>query len=54
MREKFGYASDEEAEEMLKKDELEKFKFICDKCDFASKSEAGLKVHESKKHRGNL
>ena len=58
MREKFGYDSDEEAEknwqEILKKDELEKFKFICDKCEFARKSEAGLKIHESKKDRGNL
>ena len=58
MREKFGYDSDEEAEknwqEILKKDELEKLKFTCDKCEFASKSEAGLKIHDSKKHRGNL
>ena len=57
MKEKFGYDSDEEAEknwqEILKKDELERNKFSCDKCAFASKSEAGLKIHETKKHRGN-
>jgi hypothetical protein len=57
-REKFGYDSDEEAEknwqEVLKRDELEKSKFTCDKCEFGSKSEAGLNIHKSKKHRENL
>ena len=44
MKEKFGYDLDEVAEknwqEILKKDELERNKFSCDKCVFASKSEA--------------
>ena len=42
MRERFGYDSDEDAEqhyqELLKKDQMEKAKFSCDKCGFTSKS----------------
>ena len=55
MKEKFGYDSDEEAEknwqEILKKRDLERNKISCDKCEFTSKTEAGLKIHESKKHK---
>ena len=56
MKDKFGYDSDEEAErnwqEHLEKEKLEKDKFSCCQCIFISKTEAGLKIHESKKHRG--
>ena len=58
MRDRFGYDSDEDAEEhyqeLLKKDLLEKLKYSCDKCVFASESKVGLKVHGTKKHRGQL
>ena len=50
MKDKFGYDSDEEAE----KNWQEKEEFSCDKCVFVSKSEAGVKIHESKKHKGNV
>ena len=56
MRNKFGYDSGEDAEEhwqeLLKKDQLEQEQYSCDKCDFATKTEAGLKIHGTKKHRG--
>ena len=56
MRNKFGYDSDEDAEEhyqeLLKKDQLEKENNSWDKCVFASKTEAGLKIHSTKKHGG--
>ena len=55
MKDKFEYDSDEEAErnwqEYLERDRLEKEKLSCGKCDFVSKTEAGLKVHETKKHK---
>ena len=58
MKDKFGYDSDEEAEknwqEILAKEQREKEEFSCDKCVFVSKSEAGVKIHESKKHKGNV
>ena len=54
MRDKFGYDYDEDAEnhyqELLKKDQMEKENFSFDKCVFSSKSEAGLKIHGTKKH----
>ena len=28
--------------------------FSCDKCVCVSKSKAGVKIHESKKHKGNV
>ena len=56
MKDKFGFDSDQEAErnwqEHLEKDKLEKDKFSNCQCIFISKTEAGLKIHESKKHRG--
>ena len=56
MREKFGYDSDEDAEEhwqeLLRKEKLAQEKYSCDKCDFATKTEAGLKIHGTKKHGG--
>ena len=58
MKDRFGYDSDEEAEqnwqEILKKEQLEKDKLSCDKCVFVSKSEAGLKIHEGKKHKEEI
>ena len=58
MKDRFGYDSDEEAEkiwqEILLKDQLEKDKFFCRKCVFVSKSEAGLKKHEGKKHKEEI
>ena len=58
MKDGFGYDSDEEAEqnwqEILKKEQLEKDKFSCDKCVFVSKSEAGLRIHEGKKHKEEM
>ena len=58
MRDRFGYDSDEDAEEhyqeLLKKDTLEKVKYSCDKCVFSSESKVGLKVHGTKKHRGQV
>ena len=48
MKEKFGYDSDEEAEKNWQ-EILEK-----DLCVFVSKSEAGLKIHNTKKHKGNV
>jgi predicted RNase H-like nuclease (RuvC/YqgF family) len=58
MRDRFGYDSDEDAkehyQELLKKDLLEKLKYSCDKCVFASESKVELKVHGTKKHRGQL
>ena len=41
-------------QEVLKKDQLEEEKYSCDKFMFASKLEAGLKIHENKKHRVNV
>ena len=55
MKDKFGYDSDEEAErnwqEHLERDKLDKNELSCGQCVFNSKTEAGLKIHESKKHR---
>ena len=55
MKDKFGYDSDEEAErnwqEHLEREKLDQNKFSCGQCVFNSKTEAGLKIHENKKHR---
>ena len=43
----------------LKKERLEgaanddRVMFYCERCDYAGKSEAGLKVHTGKKHKGS-